>query len=82
MNAFLLATSVAWATPQPVIYNNPEREAAKAVAKIVYIESGINEKVVEWEKKYIPKKLKEYALWPTLIIKVATEKRISYEWTF
>lgn len=82
MNAFILATSVAWANPQPVIYDNPGREATKAVAKIMYIESGLNKKVEEWEKRYIPKKLKKYAVWPTLVIKVATEKRISYEWTF
>ena len=82
MNAFILATSLAWASPQQAVYNNSKEEAIKTVGKAMYVELEINKSVNRLEKKYVPKIVKEYGTWPTLLIKIITEKKASYEWTF
>lgn len=84
MNAFILSTAIAWGGPNPgqIVYDNPEKEAIRALGKACYREFGLDEVAKRLEKRYVPKYVKEYGVWPTLVIKVVTEKRISYEWTF
>lgn len=84
MNAFVLSTAIAWggANAGQVVYDNPEREALKALGKACYVELGLDVVAKRAEKKYVPQIVKEYGVWPTLVIKVVTEKRLSYEWTF
>ena len=85
MNAFILSTAVAWggaSNQGQIVYQNPEKEALRAVGKACYKEFGLDKVTKRLEEKYVPEEVKEYGVWPVTIIKIVTEKRISYEWTF
>lgn len=85
VNAFLLSTAIAWGQIPPgsvAYYQDSEREAYRALGKACYREFGIDTLAKDLEKEYIPEYVKEYGIWPTLIIKAISEKRLSYEWTF
>jgi hypothetical protein len=59
-----------------------QKDAYKALSKAMYIETGANKQVKELERKFIPKKVREYGGWITGTVKLMTEKKISLEWTF
>lgn len=59
-----------------------ERDALRALAKATYKQTNLDDRVKLLEKKYISPEMKKYGGWASLIIRVATEKRISAEWTF
>lgn len=85
MNAFIVSTAIAWGGAQnqgQIVYDNPEQEAIRALSKACYKEFGLDEYTKRLEKRYVPKELKEYGVWPALIIKAVTERRLSHEWTF
>lgn len=85
INAFIISTAIAWGgapNSGQIVHQNPEKEAIRALSKACYKEFGIDKVTKRLEKKYVPKELKEYGVWPVMIVKIVTEKRISYEWTF
>lgn len=84
MNAFILSTAIAWGhlNAGQALYSDPEKEALKALGKAMYIELELNKVANRAEKRYVPRYIKEYGIWPTMIIKISTEKKISYKWTF
>lgn len=59
-----------------------KEDALKALAKASYVQSGTDKKVKQFERRVLNKELKEYSGWIAGITKVATEKKLSFEWTF
>lgn len=85
ISAYILSTSIAWggvASHNQPGYADPEREAIRAMGKALYKEADLDEFTKRLEKRYVPDFIKEYGLWPTLVVKIVTEGRISYEWRF
>jgi hypothetical protein len=58
------------------------RDAFKTAVKAAYIQTGTDEYVKTFERKYTPKVVKEYGGWVAGIVKVVTEKRVSVAWKF
>ena len=85
VSAFMLSTSIFWGRlpfENSPGYANPTKEALSAFGKACYKEFELDDIANNLEKRYVPLFIKEYGVWPTLLIKATTEKRLSYEWTF
>lgn len=80
MNALLLSGFLA--VQQPIGFENPEKEALRYLSKAVYYELDLGTKVKHIEKKYTPEPIKKYGPYIGVSIRVITEKRLSYTWTF
>lgn len=57
-------------------------EALRAIGRSCYKIYGIKDKIKRYEKKYLPKEVKEYGAHLALGYTIAIEKRISLQWTF
>ena len=83
-NELVLSSAIAWggANPAQVVYDNPEREAVRAVSKALYRELDLDKTVKRIEKRYLPDEVKEYGGYAAIGYRIFVERRISYEWTF
>lgn len=80
LSIFVLATAINIdASRSPASKTN---DAYRALAKATYLQTGTDKHVKTLEKKYIPKKVKEYGGWITAAMKVVSEQKVSLEWTF
>lgn len=80
LGIFILTTAIGIeSTREPA---SESSNAYKALIKATYIQTDSEKLVKEFEKKYIPKIVKEHGLWITTTTKVIVEKKISMEWTF
>ena len=66
----------------PVGVALPDRDAPKYIAKALYREYDLNVVVKRLEKRHLKKEWRKYGGYIGLSIRIATEKRISYEWRF
>jgi hypothetical protein len=56
--------------------------ATKAVAEIYYHESGIDQQLKVYEKKYIPEDVRRLGGNVLVLTKIALEQRIIFKWEF
>lgn len=80
LHVFIISTAITVGADR--VPSSNTQEAIKAVGKATYKQTGIDKRVKKLEKKYIPEQLREYGGWITMIIKVSSERKITYEWTF
>lgn len=80
MNSFILAGALTFG--QPIGEILPDRDAPRYVAKALYKQQGLDKIVSRWEKKYL--KLEKYPelAYIGIVVRIATEKRITYRWEF
>lgn len=80
MNSFLLSAALTFG--QPVGEILPDRDAPRYIAKALYRELEWNKKVSKLEKKYL--KLDKYPelAYIGVVVRIATEQRISHTWRF
>jgi len=80
MNSFILSAALTFG--QPVGEILPDRDAPRYIAKAVYKEQGLDKIVSKLEKKYL--KLEDYPAlgYIGVVVRISTEKRITYRWEF
>ncbi len=80
MNSFVLAGALTFG--QPVGEILPDRDAPRYAAKAIYRQQGLDRIVSKFEKKYL--KLDRYPelAYAGVVVRVVTEKRITYRWEF
>lgn len=81
VNIFIM-TSFIGVIPSAGSADNREKiKAMNAIAKAMYVQSDLDIKVREIEKKYVPKQIRENA-WIIITAKMIAEQEISYQITF
>lgn len=80
LGVFILSTAIGiGASRGPA---SEQEDAYKALMKATYLETDMDQKAKQFEKRYLPKELKEYGGWITGVAKIAKDRKISFEWTF
>ena len=64
------------------VFDNPEKEAVRHLGKALVYELELDKVGKRIEKRHVPKKLKEYAPYIGIVVRIGTERRISYTWEF
>ena len=80
ISIFILTTAIGIESSRSP--SSESKNAYRALAKATYVQTNVDDKVKEIEKRVVPKSLKEYGGWITGIAKAVNEKKISMEWTF
>jgi hypothetical protein len=80
MNNYVLSTFLSIGNPVGIAL--PSEDAPRYVAKAIYREMGLDKSVARFEKKHL--KLEKYPelAYIGIVVRIATENRISYEWRF
>lgn len=80
INSFMLAGALTFA--QPVHEILPDRDAPRYVLKALYKEAELDKVVYQLEKKYL--KLDDYPelAYIGVVVRIGTERRITYRWEF
>lgn len=80
MNSFILTTALTFG--QPIGEILPDQDAPRYIAKAMYRELKLDKTVSKLEKKYL--KLDDYPelAYIGVVVRVATEKRVTYTWEF
>ena len=80
VNSFMLAGALTFG--QPVAEVMPDQDAPRYVAKAMYRELDLDDVVSEWERKYFD--LDDYPelLYIGVIVRIGTERRITWQWEF
>lgn len=67
---------------EPIVYLNSEQAAMQHLERALYKEFKLESDLKRIEKKYLPKKVREYGAWPILIVNLVNNRYISYTWKF
>lgn len=81
INPLLLTTAI-FLSPNVMGKTGQEADAAKAVMKATYKQTGMDKVTKNLEKKYISDDLRFYGGYLAVIAKMIQEKKISYEWRY
>lgn len=57
-------------------------DALKTATKAAYIQTGTDDYVKHFERKYTPEVVREYGGWVAGIVRVVNERRVSFLWKF
>jgi galactokinase len=80
LGIFVLATAINISTTRSPA--SKTHDAYNALVKATYLQTGTDKIAQDLEKKYVPKKVKEYGGWITGMIKIVRDQKVSFEWTF
>lgn len=80
VNSFILAGALTF--NPPVMEVLPPQDAPRYVAKALYKELELDEKVSQLEKKYIMLDKYPELAYIGVVVRIIQDKRITYTWTF
>ena len=80
MTSFMLAGALTMANPNAYVL--PDKDAVRYITKAVFIETGLNKTVSDWEKKNLKLDQRPELAYIGIIGRIAVEQRITYRWEF
>lgn len=82
MSGYILSAFLTLPITPDAGYANPEQEAMRRVSQALYKEFELDKTVKRLEKKYVDEDIKEYVGYTGIVVRIVTEKRVTYTWRF